>query len=84
MNEGKVHRYESPDAMVTWDATRCVHAAECVRTLPQVFDSAARAVDPAAKGRPGLGRGRGQSLPLRRPADAVRGWDVRDGGAPRQ
>ncbi len=42
MNEGKVHRYESPDAMVTWDATRCVHAAECVRTLPQVFDSAAR------------------------------------------
>ena len=42
MNEGKVHHYESPDAKVTWDAVRCVHAAECVRTLPPVFNPAAK------------------------------------------
>lgn len=38
----KLHHYESPDAKVTWDATRCIHAAECVRTVPQVFDPAAK------------------------------------------
>ena len=42
MKEGKVHHYESPDAKVTWDAIRCIHAAECVRTLPPVFDPAAK------------------------------------------
>ena len=42
MSESKVHRYESPGAQVTWDATRCIHAAECVRGLPHVFDPAAR------------------------------------------
>jgi len=43
MTEGaKLHHYESPQARVTWDATRCIHAAECVRTVPQVFDPAAK------------------------------------------
>jgi uncharacterized Fe-S cluster protein YjdI len=27
---------------VTFDARRCIHAAECVRRLPEVFDPAAR------------------------------------------
>ncbi len=37
------------DAVVTWDATRCIHAAECVRGLPEVFDPAAKPwIRPAA------------------------------------
>ncbi|MEO8752096.1 MAG: CDGSH iron-sulfur domain-containing protein [Casimicrobiaceae bacterium] len=42
MPEDKVHRYESSEANVTWDAARCIHAAECVRGLPAVFDPAAK------------------------------------------
>ena len=43
MTEGaKLHHYESPQARVTWDATRCIHAAECIRTAPAVFDSRRR------------------------------------------
>src|SRR4029450_1665590 len=38
----KLHQYESPQAKVTWDAARCIHAAECVRRLPQVFDPVAK------------------------------------------
>jgi CDGSH-type Zn-finger protein/uncharacterized Fe-S cluster protein YjdI len=43
MTEGaKLRHYESPQAKVTWDAARCIHAAECVRTVPQVFDPVAK------------------------------------------
>jgi len=38
----KLHRYEGAHAAVTWDATRCIHAAECVRRVPAAFDPAAR------------------------------------------
>lgn len=31
--------YTSPDITVTYDAKRCIHFAECVRRLPQVFDT---------------------------------------------
>lgn len=34
--------YEHESLRVTFDARRCVHAAECIRALPQVFDSRAR------------------------------------------
>lgn len=34
----KLHRYESAHATITWDAARCIHAAECVRGLPESFD----------------------------------------------
>jgi CDGSH-type Zn-finger protein/uncharacterized Fe-S cluster protein YjdI len=37
----KLHRYEGRNATVTFDATRCIHAAECVRGLPDVFDPGA-------------------------------------------
>lgn len=39
-----VRRYALPDgsAAVTFEAALCRHAAECVRGLPQVFDTAAR------------------------------------------
>lgn len=38
----KLHRYEGTGVTVTYDAARCIHAAECVHTLPSVFDSRAR------------------------------------------
>jgi CDGSH-type Zn-finger protein/uncharacterized Fe-S cluster protein YjdI len=34
----RVRRYSGPDAVVTFDPTRCIHAAECVRSLPAAFD----------------------------------------------
>ena len=37
MPESKIHRYEGTNGVVTWDAARCIHAAECVRGLPAAF-----------------------------------------------
>lgn len=34
----KIHSYESETIRVLYDAPRCIHAGECVRGLPQVFD----------------------------------------------
>lgn len=34
----KVRRYESDDVVVTFDSKLCIHAQECVRGLPGVFD----------------------------------------------
>jgi len=39
---GKVHEYEGQSVVVTYDAKRCIHAAECVHGLPGVFDPKAR------------------------------------------
>lgn len=36
--ESKNLKYESNDITVTYDINRCIHAAECVRGLPKVFD----------------------------------------------
>jgi CDGSH-type Zn-finger protein/uncharacterized Fe-S cluster protein YjdI len=38
----KLHRYEGRGAIVTYDAKRCIHAAECVHGLPAVFDPNAK------------------------------------------
>jgi CDGSH-type Zn-finger protein/uncharacterized Fe-S cluster protein YjdI len=38
----KLHRYEGRALAVTYDAKRCIHAAECVRGLPEVFDPGAK------------------------------------------
>jgi CDGSH-type Zn-finger protein/uncharacterized Fe-S cluster protein YjdI len=38
----KLHRYPGAAIAVTYDATRCIHSAECTRGLPSVFDSRAR------------------------------------------
>lgn len=35
-------RYPLAGGEVVWDPTRCRHAAECVRGLPAVFDTAKR------------------------------------------
>ena len=34
----KLHTYEGESIVVTFDAKRCIHAAECVHGLPGVFD----------------------------------------------
>lgn len=38
MPDRKLHHYESAETVVVWDGTRCIHAAECVHGLPEVFD----------------------------------------------
>lgn len=35
---GKIRRYESDEITVAYDASRCIHAAECVKGLPRVFN----------------------------------------------
>lgn len=34
----KVHTYESDEIEVSYDLKRCIHAAECVKGLPKVFN----------------------------------------------
>ena len=34
--------YSSPEITVSFDSSRCIHADECVRGLPEVFDPKAR------------------------------------------
>ena len=34
----KIFSYQTDQIVVTWDKERCIHAAECVRGLPKVFD----------------------------------------------
>lgn len=36
---GRIHRYAGTSLTVTFDGARCIHAAECVRGLPDVFDT---------------------------------------------
>lgn len=38
----KLHTYQSDDIEVQYDVGRCIHAAECVRGLPRVFNPDAR------------------------------------------
>ena len=38
----KLHDFDSPAIRVTWSKTRCIHAAECVRGLPRVFQPGSR------------------------------------------
>lgn len=42
MGIGKEHHYDTADITVRYNATRCIHARECVRGLPSVFDTARR------------------------------------------
>jgi CDGSH-type Zn-finger protein/uncharacterized Fe-S cluster protein YjdI len=44
---GKLHEYKGITLTVTFDGARCIHAAECVKGLPKVFDPARKPwVDP--------------------------------------
>ena len=38
----KLHRYQGKSILVTYDAGRCIHAAECVHGLPEVFNPESR------------------------------------------
>ena len=38
----KLHAFEGRDLRVTWSKARCIHAAECVRGLPAVFEPGRR------------------------------------------
>lgn len=40
MDEQKspVKEYKKNDLTILWDATKCIHAGVCVKTLPQVYD----------------------------------------------
>ncbi len=40
--QSKLRRYEGRGGIVTYDAKRCIHAAECVHALPAVFDPKAK------------------------------------------
>ena len=42
MPESKIHRYEGTNVVVTYDVARCIHARECARGLPAVFDPMAK------------------------------------------
>jgi uncharacterized Fe-S cluster protein YjdI/CDGSH-type Zn-finger protein len=44
-----VKQYDGPGISVSYDSARCIHAAECVRGLPTVFDTKRRPwIEPAA------------------------------------
>lgn len=42
MASGRIKEYTAPDVVVGFDARKCIHAARCVRELPEVFDVDAR------------------------------------------
>lgn len=45
----RLHGYRGERIVVTYDAKRCIHARECVRGLPEVFDPGRRPwVNPGA------------------------------------
>ena len=50
---GKIHSYSSDGITVTYDAKRCIHAAECVHGVPGVFDPNRKPWIDASKGAPG-------------------------------
>ena len=39
---GPTREYEGNDLRVIWDSSRCIHVANCLRALPEVFDVQAR------------------------------------------
>ena len=39
---GKLQKYEGAKITVTFDKSRCIHVAECLRGLPAVFDTSQR------------------------------------------
>jgi CDGSH-type Zn-finger protein/uncharacterized Fe-S cluster protein YjdI len=75
----KVHRYEGTALAVLYDPQRCIHAAECVRGLPEVFDSAQRpwiAPDGAAADR--------LAEVIRRCPSGALHYERKDGGEPEE
>ena len=47
----RIYDYSSDEGTVSWDLKRCIHAEECIRSLPAVFDPQRRPwVDPSNAG----------------------------------
>lgn len=44
MEEKKIpiKEYQKEDLTIVWDANKCIHAGECVKLLPKVYDPKAR------------------------------------------
>jgi uncharacterized Fe-S cluster protein YjdI len=43
----KIRYYAGQDIEITWDPRRCIHTAECIHSLPEVFDTERRPwIDP--------------------------------------
>lgn len=75
MPDPKLHRYAADDVTVVWDGARCIHAAECVRALPEVFAPDAKPwIRPAAADAQSLAE-----VVARCPSGALR-LEPRDGG----
>ncbi|GED04593.1 hypothetical protein AUR04nite_01250 [Glutamicibacter uratoxydans] len=48
-NKSKIREYAASEVVITWEASRCQHAKECVNGLPRVFKFGERPwIDPAA------------------------------------
>lgn len=88
----KTREYSGENITVRYDARRCIHAAECVKGLPSVFDAKARpwiqpdaadadAVADAVERCPtgALSYRRTDGGPEERPAESARATVVKDG-----
>ncbi len=74
---GKTRTYDADGISVTFDAARCIHAAECVRGLPSVFDPERRPwIDPAGAGPDEL------AAVIRRCPSGALAYERSDGGPP--
>jgi uncharacterized Fe-S cluster protein YjdI len=40
--DDRLHVFESPQIRVSWSRPRCIHAARCIRGLPEVFEPGRR------------------------------------------
>ena len=40
--DDRLHVFETPQIRVSWSRRRCIHAAECIRGLPEVFEPGRR------------------------------------------
>lgn len=40
--ENAIRKYTNGEVTVIWEAGKCIHAAECVGNLPEVFNTKAR------------------------------------------
>lgn len=73
----KLHIYRSQDIVVKYDLQRCIHAADCLRGLPAVFDTRKRPwVQPSAAGADEVAE-----VVTRCPSGALH-FERLDGGAP--
>ncbi len=73
----KIHSFEGNDITVTYDVKRCIHAAECVHGLPEVFDPDKKPWIQPTNG----GNNEIAEVVRRCPTGALH-YDRRDGGTP--